>query len=164
MTHFNVIIFLMRILCLIFSHKIKNKIERQIDTIFCIMLLIMLLGTHCNFDFYIYVIKLSTNHFIGYKKPQTHYKSKHYSLWIYFNSVISFPAYFSRFVTFFKECFIHVTILLRNTCTIMFRSSLKYHFIGVFRHKGALWGWIWLCQLSLCLLCWHLRNFVRGVC
>lgn len=80
MTHFNVIIFLMRILCLIFSHKIKNKIERQIDTIFCIMLLIMLLGTHCNFDFYIDFIKLSTNHFIGYNKPHTHFKSKYYSL------------------------------------------------------------------------------------
>lgn len=83
MTHFNVIIFLMRILCLsvyIFFHRIKNKIERQKDTIFRIMLVIMLLRTNCNFDFYIDFIKLSTNHFIRYTKAHKHYKSKYYSL------------------------------------------------------------------------------------
>lgn len=79
MTHFNVIIFLMRILCFNFSHRIKN-IERQIDTIFGVMLFIMLLGTNCNYDFYINFIKLSANHFIGYKKPHKHYESKYYSL------------------------------------------------------------------------------------
>lgn len=83
----------------------------------------MLLGTNCNYDFYIIFIKLSANHFIGYKKPHKHYESKYYSLWTYSNGVISFPAYFSRFVTFFKEDFIRVTIALKNACTRMYRSS-----------------------------------------
>lgn len=97
---FNVIIFFMRILCFNFSHRIKNKIERQVDTIFGLMFFIMLWGTNCNYNFYINFIKVSTNHFIGYKKPYKHYKSKYYSLWIYYNGEISFPAYFSRFVRF----------------------------------------------------------------
>lgn len=153
----------MRILYLHFSHRIKNKFDWQIDTRFGTILFIMLLETNRNFDFlHRFYKKSPTNHFIGYYKTHKQYKSKYYSLWIYCNSVISYPAYLYKFVVF-KDGFIHVTIMLRNTCIRMFRSSSKSHSIGVFKPKGALWGWISLCQLSLCPLYWHLP-ISSGVC